>query len=62
MRRRLIGLTALALLVAACTAGGGSSKPVQTANTSANHAPLTLTVWSNFTSREYKVTTNALNM
>src|SRR6266498_3608687 len=47
MRRRLIALAALALLAAANTA---------------NHAPLTLTVWSNFTSREYKVTTDALNM
>jgi multiple sugar transport system substrate-binding protein len=62
MRRRLIVLAALALLAAACTAGGGSSGPVQTVDTNANHAPLTLTVWSNFTSREYNVTTNALNM
>jgi multiple sugar transport system substrate-binding protein len=62
MRRRLIGLVALALLGAACTAGGGSSGPVQTVNSNANHAPLTLTVWSNFTSREYNVTTSALNM
>jgi multiple sugar transport system substrate-binding protein len=60
--RRLIVLAALALLAAACTAGGGSSKPVQTVSPNANHAPLTLTVWSNFTSREYNVTTNALNM
>jgi multiple sugar transport system substrate-binding protein len=62
MRRRLIALTVLALLAAACTAGGGSSGPVPTVNTNANHAPLTLTVWSNFTSREYNVTTSALNM
>jgi multiple sugar transport system substrate-binding protein len=62
MRRRLIALTALALLAAACTAGGGGSESVQTVDTNANHAPLTLTVWSNFTSREYNVTTNALNM
>jgi multiple sugar transport system substrate-binding protein len=62
MRRRLTGLVALTLLAAACTAGGGSSGPAQTVNPTANHAPMTLTVWSNFTSREYKVTTNALNM
>ncbi len=62
MRRRLIGLVALALLAAACTAGGGTAGPVKTVDTNANHAPLTLTVWSNFTSREQKVTTNALNM
>src|SRR6266545_4003294 len=62
MRRRLIALAALALLAAACTAGGGTSGPVQTVANTVNHAPLTLTVWSNFTSREYKVTTDALNM
>jgi len=62
MRRQLIGLVALALLAAACTAGGGGSEPVQTVANTAQHAPLTLTVWSNFTSREYNVTTSALNM
>jgi len=62
MRRRLITLTALALLAAACTAGGGSSEPVQTLSSNASHAPLTLTVWSNFTSREHKVTTDAMNL
>jgi multiple sugar transport system substrate-binding protein len=62
MRRQLIGLVALALLAAACTAGGGSSEPVQTVANTAQHAPLTLTVWSNFSSREYNVTTSALNM
>lgn len=62
MRRRLIALTALALLAAACTAGGGSSGPAPTVNSNANHAPLTLTVWSNFTSREYGVVTSGLNM
>jgi len=62
MRRRLIALTALALLAAACTAGGGSSEPVQTLSSNASHAPLTLTVWSNFTSREHKVTTDAMNL
>jgi multiple sugar transport system substrate-binding protein len=62
MRRRLIGLVALALLAAACTAGGGSSGPAQTINPTANHAPMTLTVWSDFSARELKVTTNALNL
>jgi multiple sugar transport system substrate-binding protein len=63
MRRRLIGLVALALLAAACTAGGGgSSKPVQTVDPNANHPPMTLTVWSNFTSREYKVSTAAIQL
>jgi multiple sugar transport system substrate-binding protein len=61
MRRRLIALVALALLAAACTAGGGSSGPAPTVNSNANHAPLTLTVWSNFTSREYGVVTSGLN-
>jgi multiple sugar transport system substrate-binding protein len=57
-----VGLVALALLVAACTAGGGSSGPAQTINPTANHAPMTLTVWSDFSARELKVTTNALNL
>ena len=61
MRRRLIGLLALALLAAACTAGGGGSeKPAATIDPNANHAPLTLTVWSNFSARELGVTTAAL--
>jgi multiple sugar transport system substrate-binding protein len=62
MRRRLIALTALALLAAGCTAGGGGSTPVQTVDPNANHAPLTLTVWSNFTSREYNVSTAAFKL
>jgi multiple sugar transport system substrate-binding protein len=61
VQRRLVGLVALALLVAACTAGG-SSEPAETINPTANHAPMTLTVWSDFSARELKVTTNALNM
>ena len=61
MRRR-IGLVAVALLAAACTAGGGgTSGPAQTADLGANHAPMTLTVWSNFSAREYKVLTGVLD-
>ena len=61
MRRRLIGLLALALLAAACTAGGGGSdQPAATIDPNANHAPLTLTVWSNFSARELGVVTAAL--
>ena len=62
MRRRLIGLVALALLGAACTAGGGSSGPAATVDTNANHAPLTLTVWSDFSARELGVVTNGLKL
>jgi multiple sugar transport system substrate-binding protein len=61
MRRRLIGLVAVALFAAACTAGGGeSSTPAQTVDPNAQHAPMTLTVWSNFSGREGKVTTSVL--
>jgi len=61
MRRRLVGLVALALLVAACTAGGGdTSGPVETIDPNAQHDPMTLTVWSNFSGREGKVTTGVL--
>lgn len=62
MRRRLIVLAALALFAAACTAGGGSSKPAATVANTAQHAPLTLTVWSDFSAREYGVVSNGLNM
>jgi multiple sugar transport system substrate-binding protein len=61
MRRRLIGLLAVALLAAACTAGGGDdSKPAATIDPNAQHDPMTLTVWSNFSGREGKVTTGVL--
>jgi multiple sugar transport system substrate-binding protein len=62
MRRR-IGLVAVVLLAAACTAGGGSSSsgPAQTVDPNANHEPMTLTVWSNFSAREYKVLTGVLD-
>ena len=61
MRRRLIGLLAMALLAAACTAGGGGSeKPAATIDPNANHAPLTLTVWSDFSGRELGVVTAGL--
>ena len=61
MRRRLIGLLAVALLAAACTAGGGGGdKPAATIDPNAQHDPMTLTVWSNFSAREYDVTTAVL--
>jgi len=60
MRRRLIGLLALALLAAACTAGGGDSEQAKTIDPNAQHAPQTLTVWSNFSGREGKVVTGVL--
>jgi len=60
MRRRLVGLVALAMLVAACTAGGDTNAPVETIDPNAQHDPLTLTVWSNFSGREGKITTGVL--
>ena len=62
MRRRLIGLLALALLAVACTAGGGGddSTPAASIDPNAQHDPLTLTVWSNFSGREFDVTTGVL--
>ena len=61
MRRRLIGLLAVALLAAACTAGGGGgSKTAATVDPNAQHDPLTLSVWSNFSGREGKITTGVL--
>jgi multiple sugar transport system substrate-binding protein len=61
MRRRLIALLALALLAAACTAGGGDDTgPPATVDPNAQHDPLTLTVWSNFSGREGDITTGVL--
>ena len=61
MRRRLVGLLAVALLAAACTAGGGEdSKPAATVDPNAQHDPMTLTVWSNFSGRELEVSTGVL--
>ena len=63
MRRRLVGFVALALLVAACTAGGGdTSTPAETIDPNAQHEPMTLTVWSNFSAaHEYKLVTRVLD-
>jgi multiple sugar transport system substrate-binding protein len=62
MRRRIVIVALLALLTAACTAGGGGgSQPAQTLAPNASHQPLTLTVWSNFSAREYKILTGVLN-
>jgi multiple sugar transport system substrate-binding protein len=61
MRRRLVGLLVVALLAAACTAGGGGDpKPAATIDPNAQHEPMTLTVWSNFSGREGKLVTAAL--
>lgn len=54
MRRLLIGLVSVALVVTACTAGGGSTAPPSTINPSASHAPVTLNLWSFYTGRELK--------
>jgi multiple sugar transport system substrate-binding protein len=61
MRRRIVLVALLALLAAACTAGGGGSEPAQTLATNANHEPMTLTVWSNFSAREYKLLSGVLD-
>jgi multiple sugar transport system substrate-binding protein len=53
MRRVVVGLASLAVLAAACTAGGTSSK-VATVNPSISHAPVTLDLWTFFTAREFK--------
>jgi multiple sugar transport system substrate-binding protein len=52
MRRTLIGFTAIALVAAACSSGGGNTGPVETVNPSGSHAPVTLTVWEYWTERE----------
>ena len=57
MKRWSAMLVSLGLFAAACSAGGGSSG-VQTVNPSASHAPVTLSMWSEWTS---KSETNVFN-
>lgn len=52
MRRLSVGLVALALLLAACTAGGESTSPPPTIDPSASHAPVTIEIWGAWTGRE----------
>ena len=54
MRRRSSVSWHVLPLAAACTAGGGGddSKPAATIDPNAQHDPMTLTVWSNFSGRE----------
>src|SRR5215471_21181571 len=59
MNRRAVPMLAgLTLIIAACTAGGGSggSAPAQS-----SHKPVTLTVWSFFTGRELRQFDSVLN-
>ena len=63
MRRSLIVASCAAFVLAACTAGGGSSAPsgpVQTISSGGSHAPVTLTVWDYFTEREQSNFTQVL--
>ena len=59
MRRALIGLWVVAMVAAACTAGGGT-KPPQTVNPSGSNAPVKLSVWGFYTERELKNFTDIL--
>jgi multiple sugar transport system substrate-binding protein len=53
--RLLAALASLAIVAAACTAGGGGSNPktTQVIDPSKSHAPVTLELWTFFTSREF---------
>jgi multiple sugar transport system substrate-binding protein len=53
-RRVVTTLACLAILAAACTAGGGSNaNTTQVINPNKSHAPVTLELWTFFTSREF---------
>lgn len=56
MRKMLMALSAAVLLAAACTAGGGGSAAPTAVDTAsgASHAPVTLTIWGQWTGREFK--------
>jgi multiple sugar transport system substrate-binding protein len=60
MRRRAVALVAFAFLVAACTAGGGGSSTPETIDPSESHAPVTLRMWSEWTSPEETEVFNAI--
>jgi multiple sugar transport system substrate-binding protein len=60
MRRRVVAIVAFALLVTACTAGGGGSSTPETIDTDASHAPVTLSMWSEWTSPGEKKVFNAI--
>jgi multiple sugar transport system substrate-binding protein len=56
MRRHawIAAIASLAVLAAACTAGGQGTKTVVTVNPSASHAPVTITLWTFFSNPEFK--------
>src|SRR5207248_11368414 len=56
-RHRWFALVSLtALVVGACTAGGGTtSSPPATVNPSASHAPVTLTLWTGFSKSTHEL-------
>jgi multiple sugar transport system substrate-binding protein len=59
MRRRIL-TAAVALITVACGAGGGGGGSVATVNPSGSHAPVTLTMWSEWTSARETKTFNAI--
>ncbi|HEV8563928.1 MAG TPA: extracellular solute-binding protein [Actinomycetota bacterium] len=60
MRRRVVAIVAFALLVAACTAGGGGDSTPETIDPSVSHEPVTLAMWSQWTSAAEKKVFNAI--
>jgi multiple sugar transport system substrate-binding protein len=60
VKRLSAGIAVFVVLAAACTAGGGSTTPPQTINPSASHAPVTLTMWSEWTSARETKTFNQI--
>ena len=51
MKRWLVALVTFALVSAACTAGGGDDEPSINADASASHEPVTIEMWSAWTSK-----------
>ena len=51
MKRWLVALVTFALVSAACTAGGSDDEPSINADASASHEPVTIEMWSAWTSK-----------
>jgi multiple sugar transport system substrate-binding protein len=62
MQRFRIAVAALALIAAACTAGGGDSEAPATLNPSGSHTPVTLTFWSAYSGNEYREYSKAFDL
>ncbi len=60
MKRWIVVMATFALVAAACTAGGGDDDTPETIDPSASHEPVTLSMWSEWTSARETKTFNKI--